>query len=67
MANHVYTYYLLDENGDHKDQYTCYSDIAFEFGVTRNSIAGKFYRAQKKLKLVIDVNGNKIKKEVLKY
>ena len=55
-----YKYYSLTKSGKHKDEFTCYSDIAFEFGVTRNSIAGKFYRARQKQSAIINVDGTLI-------
>jgi hypothetical protein len=53
-------YYLLNQKGKRTDLFVAYSDIGAEFGVSRNSIAGKFYRARKIGSNIIDVNGNKI-------
>ena len=53
-------YYSLDKKNKPKDLFVSYSDIAMEFETTRNSIAGKFYRARKNNQKFILVNGNKI-------
>lgn len=56
-------YYSITKNGKHLEEYVAYSDIAADLGVTRNVIAGKFYRAKKEGKNVIEVN-NKLFKQV---
>lgn len=60
-------YYSLFKNGKRKDEFVAYSDIAAEFGTTRNSIAGKFYRARKEGSDTIIVNGVKIQQVGWKY
>ena len=54
-------YYSLTKQGKEKEEYVAYSDIAADLGVTRNVIAGKFYRAKKEGKNVIEVNGQRFK------
>lgn len=57
-----YKYYEIDKNNKYKEEYLCYSDIAMDLGVTRNVIAGKFYRARKKNIDIITVNNKKFKR-----
>ena len=54
-------YFLLNRRGKCTDEFVAYSDIGAEFGVSRNSVAGKFYRARKIGSDTIVINGNKIK------
>lgn len=54
-------YYSITKNGKHLAEYVAYSDIAADIGVTRNVIAGKFYRAKKEGKNIIEVNGQRFK------
>lgn len=56
-------YYILDSKNKRKDMFIAYSDIGAEFGVSRNSVAGKFYRAfHEKKTNVIEINGTKIER-----
>ena len=55
-------YYSLTKQGKEKEEYVAYSDIAADLGVTRNVIAGKFYRAKKEGKNVIEVNSQRFSK-----
>lgn len=56
-------YYSITKNGKYLEEYVAYSDIAADLGVTRNVIAGKFYRAKQNGKNIIEVN-NKLFKQV---
>lgn len=60
--NPVYNYYRLSPRGLRREQYMSYTDIAIEHGVSRNSVAGKFDRAKKNERVIINVNGTKIEK-----
>ena len=57
-----YDYYTLSESGKRKDLYCSYTDIAFEFGVTKGSIAGKFDRARRKNSNIITIGDTKIER-----
>lgn len=54
-------YYSLTKQGKEKEEYVAYSDIAADLGITRNVIAGKFYRARKAGTNIIEVNGQQFK------
>ena len=54
-------YYLINDKGKQLAEYIAYSDIAADLGVTRNVIAGKFYRARQNGKNIIEINGQKFK------
>jgi len=56
-----YKYYSVTKTGKQLDEYVAYSDIAADIGVTRNVIAGKFYRAKQAGKITIEVNGKLFK------
>ena len=57
----TYSYFLLDDKGAYVEEYIAYSDIAFEYGVTRNSVAGLFNRAHHKQSNIITLKGKQIK------
>ena len=58
-------YYLLDDKNRRTEMFVAYSDIAAEFGTTRNSIAGKFYRAKhQQNSSIISVNDHLIERVV---
>lgn len=52
-------YYLLNDKNKRIEEYVAYSDIAAEYGFTRGQIAGKFYRARKEDKTIIEIDGKK--------
>lgn len=52
-------YYLLNDKNKRAEEYVAYSDIAAEHGFTRGQIAGKFYRARKEGKMIIEINGKR--------
>ena len=56
----MFSYFLLDKKGNYKEEYVAYSDIAYEYCVTRNAVAGLFNRAHKKQSNIITLKGNKI-------
>lgn len=60
--NDTYTYYRLTSRGNRKEQFFSYVDIAYEYGTTKGSIAGKYDRARAKNSNIINVNGNRIEK-----
>jgi hypothetical protein len=45
-----------------KEEFLSYTDIANEFGMTKGMVAGKFYRATKKGKNSIFLNGKEIQR-----
>lgn len=50
-------YYNVTKTGKKLAEYIAYSDIAADLGITRNVIAGKFYRARQKGQTTIEVSG----------
>lgn len=61
MANKYKYYSIID--GKRKDEYISYTDIASEHGCTKNSVAGKFYRAEREGSNRIIVNYTFIERE----
>lgn len=45
-----------------KKEFISYTDVATEFGITKGAVAGKFYRATKKGKNSISLNGKEIQR-----
>lgn len=55
-ASPTYSYFRLTNRGNRKEEFFSYTDISMEYGVTKNTVAGKFYRAAQKNSNVISLN-----------
>ena len=61
-----YKYFLKTKSGKYKDEFLSYGDIACEYLVTRNVIAGKFNRAHKNHENTICICGDMIEQFIIR-